>query len=80
MTVKGQQEVQARSRALRTFFQGLLVDVILVVAISLFNITSSDDFEWSGMYWSAYGLLLLRTVIHSVASYVMTHVKKPPTT
>lgn len=72
-------EVDARSRALRTFFQGLLVDVILIVAVSLYNITGSEDFEWTGAYWAAYALLLGRTVLHSVASYIMTHVKKPPT-
>lgn len=73
-------ESDARSRALRTFFQGLGVDILLIVAVSLFNVTSSADFEWTGAYWSAYALLLSRTVLHSVASYIMTHVKKPPVT
>lgn len=69
----------AQSRAIRTFFQGLAIDVFLVIAASLYGVTSSDDFEWTGAYWGTYAILLGRTVIHTVASYVMAHVKKPPT-
>lgn len=70
-------KADAKSRAVRTFLQGLAIDVILVVSASLYGVTSSDDFKWTGAYWGTYALLLSRTVLHTIASYVMAHVKKP---
>jgi hypothetical protein len=69
----------ARNRALRTFLQGLAVDTSIVIALVLYNATSSNDFSFNGTYWAGVGVLLARNVIHSAASYVMRYFKAPPT-
>lgn len=71
-------KTDARSRALRTFAQGLGVDALLVASLVLYNATSSNDFSWNGTYWAGIGLLIARTVIHSATSYIMRHFKAPP--
>jgi hypothetical protein len=72
------KKVDAKSRALRTFFQGLAVDGILVLSVVMYNATSSNDFSWNGTYWSGLLLLVARTLIHSAASYAMRYFKSPP--
>lgn len=66
----------ARSRASRTFFQGLIIDVgtgLLVTLASALNVI-----EWSWPYWAALGLLLAKTLIQSLAASIMRRVIPPP--
>lgn len=66
----------AGNRAWRTFVQGLLVD--LVVAVSLAVSTSIADVAWTRVYWAGLGLLVVKTVAQSAASYIARHITPPP--
>lgn len=63
-------ERDARNRALRTFLQGLGLDVLAAVALFLFNAFSTAD-EWGDLDWKLLGFLLAKTVTTTAASYVM---------
>lgn len=66
----------ARSRAWRTFLQGLVIDVgtgLLVTLASAFNVI-----EWSWPYWAALGLLLAKTLLQSLIASIMRRVIPPP--
>jgi hypothetical protein len=65
-------EGDARNRALRTFLQGLAVDVLLTVALVVYDATSSENVQWRLI-----PLLLAKSVLTSAASYVMRKVKPP---
>lgn len=62
-------EAQARRNALRTFVQGLAIDVAVAAAILVAQLVSSPLEEWQG--WTAVGIALARTVLGAAASYVM---------
>lgn len=69
-------EVQAhlredgRNRALRTFLQGLGVDVGIAVALLVTTVLGESS-EWGDLQWAALGFTLTKTVLVTVASYVM---------
>ena len=67
-------ETDAVSRALRTFVQGLLTDVllavVLVVSDALRETTETID-------WRLLGLATLKTAAMTAASYVMRKVAPP---
>ena len=67
----------AKSRALRTFVQGLAVDVATTVV--LVGATSLGDLHWTKVYWLAEAALLGKTAITAGISYVMRFVKPPAT-
>lgn len=67
----------ARNRAVRTFLQGLAVDVVLAVAVALSAALADPGFAWSAGYWRLLGLSLAKTVLMTVAAYVM-RLKVPP--
>lgn len=68
----------AWNRAIRTFAQGLLVDVAATVVAVLVAYMSSGV-EWTTEYWYALGGLLIKTVVTSVISYAARKVTPPPT-
>lgn len=66
----------ASNRALRTFVVGLLIDVAVAVALVLVAATGAAEPNWQVL-----PALLLKTVVHSAASYVLrlkTTVMAPP--
>ncbi len=68
-------EDDARNRALRTFVQGLGLDV--AVALSVFLAASFTDIQWTREYWVALGLTAARTVLLAAVSYVARKVVPP---
>lgn len=60
-------ERDARNRALRTFLQGLGIDVLVAIAIVTQGVASSND----PILWPVVGASLARSVAQAVASYVM---------
>ncbi len=59
----------ARNRALRTFVQGLGIDVLVAIAIVIAQVASQPLEAWQG--WLAIGISLARSVAQAAASYVM---------
>ena len=60
----------ARNRALRTFVQGLVVDVVVAVAVILLpQLASAHSF--ADLNWGLLAFLLAKTVVVSGLSYVM---------
>lgn len=66
----------ARNRALRTFWQGLGIDVLIAVAAVLLAWADTADLT-SREAWAALGLLLAKTLLITAASFVM-RLKMPP--
>lgn len=64
----------ARNRAIRTVIQGLLTDVLVAVALVVYDAlqTSSEHIEWKLLAMS-----VAKTALITVASYVMRKVKPP---
>ena len=60
----------ARNRALRTFVQGLAVDVLVALALVVTTVFSSAQ-GWDDIEWSIVGFLVAKTVAVTAASYVM---------
>jgi hypothetical protein len=65
----------ARERAVRTFFQGLGIDV--GVALLLVLATTFTDIDWTGAYWTTLGLLLAKTFLQSVVSNLVRRLVPP---
>ncbi|MCW2674774.1 MAG: hypothetical protein JWP14_3363 [Frankiales bacterium] len=59
----------ARNRALRTFLQGLGIDVLVASAVVVAQVAASPLESWQG--WAAVGISLSRSVAQAAASYVM---------
>lgn len=68
----------ARNRALRTFAQGLLVDVAGALVLAVGPALAGADFAWTRGYWAAVGMLAAKTAIQSVVAYVSRTVVPPP--
>jgi hypothetical protein len=65
----------ATERSLRSFAQGLALD--LVVAVTLVLATGFGAIEWTPTYWKALGLTLAKSVLQALVSYVMRVVVEP---
>lgn len=66
----------ARSRALRTFAQGLALDVgVAVVSVAA---TALGDVRWTKAWWTLLGGLLVKTAVQSGVAYVQRRVGRPP--
>lgn len=63
-------EADAKNRAWRTFLQGLGVDVVVAIAAAVLLWLPDADVS-SGEAWGAIGLVLAKTLIQTVAAYVM---------
>lgn len=68
----------AWNRAVRTFVQGLLVDVGAVV-VAVLVATLSEGVEWTSEYWMGVGALLIKTCVTAVVSYAARKFAPPPT-
>lgn len=64
----------ARNRAIRTVIQGLLTDVLVAVAIVVYDAlqTSAHSPDWKLL-----GMSVVKTVMITVASYVMRKLRPP---
>ncbi|MDG4784367.1 hypothetical protein O7626_41135 [Micromonospora sp. WMMD1102] len=66
--VPASASADAKNRAFRTFWQGLLVDVGAVLAAVL--VVALGDIQWTETYWIGVASLVGKTVITAVVSYV----------
>lgn len=62
----------ARNRALRSFIQGLAVDVGVAVAFVVYDATSSDEPDYR-LLWAT----LIKTALQTAAAYVMRRFVDP---
>lgn len=58
----------ARNRALRTFLQGLGIDLLAAVAVTVYTVVSTGP---NVVAWSVLGAAVCKTLLTSGASYVM---------
>jgi hypothetical protein len=65
----------ARSRALRTLAQGLALDVAAAVVAIL--AAALADVHWTRAWWTALGLLIVKTAIQTGVAYVARRVLPP---
>lgn len=65
----------AKNRAIRSFFQGLGIDVGIAVVLLL--VLAFDDIQWTQTYWLALAASLGRTILQSAVSYVSRVYVKP---
>ncbi len=68
-------EADAKSRAWRTFAQGLFLDVAAVLAVVL--ATASTNVEWTVEYWYGIGALAAKTIVQTAVAYVARKVLPP---
>lgn len=66
----------AMNRAVRTFLQGLWVDVSAALAVAL--AVGLTDVRWTKEYWIAFAVMLGKTVAIAVVSYAYRLLKPPP--
>jgi hypothetical protein len=69
------KERDARERAVRSFLWGLLTDLGIGIVAAL--LTISGTIEWTAEYWQGVGLLLSKTAIQSVITYLGRKIIKP---
>lgn len=65
----------ARSRALRTFLQGLALDVLLAVCLVVYEAMTAAEPDWRLLL-----LTLAKTVLTTAAAYVMRRFGRAPAT
>lgn len=65
-------EADARNRALRTFLQGLAIDVLLAVCLVVYQGLESESVDYRLLL-----LTLLKTALMTAASYVMRKLSPP---
>src|SRR5690606_37574706 len=67
-----EDKADAKSRSLRTFFQNILIDVVLILGPVLYSVTDAGIEAWtSPMYWQAVGLTVGKTLVQIVLAYAM---------
>lgn len=70
VTNKALLKADAKNRALRSFLQGLGIDVAVAVALVLLTVFKDAD-SWGAVQWTILSFTLFKTVVQSCASYVM---------
>lgn len=60
--------VDARNRALRTFLQGLAWDLLTAVAVVVYTVAATGG---DAIAWGVLGAAIVKTLLTTVASYVM---------
>ncbi len=65
----------ARNRALRTFAQGLALDLLAALVVVLLPAVTS--IEWTSAYWLALLASLGRSLVQALVSYVARYVVPP---
>lgn len=68
----------ALDRAANTLWQGVGVDAVAMVGLGMTDLLSTADVT-SGMFWGALGVLVLKSVLTSAATY-MVRIKRPAAT
>ncbi|PWR05177.1 hypothetical protein DKT68_28270 [Micromonospora acroterricola] len=71
-------KADARNRAIRTFVQGLITDVLIAVLPVLYEAVSDWDGAFTSEYWTVVGISVLKTLAIAVVSYVMRLQRTPP--
>jgi hypothetical protein len=66
-------ETDARNRAVRSFLQGLAIDVAVSIAGVLYAVTQGSD----PIVWTVVAAGLPRTIVQSLAAYVMRRFLDP---
>jgi hypothetical protein len=66
----------ASNRALRTFLQGLGLDMLVAVLL-VFKTVFNDADSWSELEWLAIGFTLAKTLAQTIYSYVMRRYLDP---
>lgn len=64
-------------RAVRTLWQGFIVDALAAIGLGLGTLLATGDLT-SRLFWSALGLLVLKSLLTSLASYLarLSHAPK----
>lgn len=68
--------LDASNRAVRSFIQGLAIDVAVAVAMWAVTVVN-DAAEWGDVQWAIVGFTLAKTLVQSVAAYVMRRYLDP---
>lgn len=68
-------EVDARNRAWRTFVQGLGIDVLAAVVVTLLPMVTV--LEWSLAWWLALGLAVSRSALGALVAYLARKLVTP---
>lgn len=77
LPVPAPANVDARSRAWRTFLQGLIAAV--VVAVGPVVATAAGGIHWTREYWIGLGVLAGNAAVAAAVAYVMRFLKPPST-
>jgi hypothetical protein len=77
LPVPAPANIDARSRALRTFVQGLISAVL--VAVGPVVAVAFGGLQWTKEYWLGVGVLVGSAVVTACVSYVMRYLKPPST-
>jgi len=60
----------ATNRAVRTFIQGLAIDVGVALAVLLWTVFSNAN-TWGDLEWKIIAFSVLKTILTSIASFIM---------
>ncbi|OLE22366.1 MAG: hypothetical protein AUG49_19310 [Catenulispora sp. 13_1_20CM_3_70_7] len=67
-------QADARNRAVRTFLQGLGIDVAAGVVLAVGPALADAHFAWTGPYWATLGALAAKTAVQTAVAYVASKV------
>lgn len=70
-------KADALQRAARTLWQGIRLDVLGAIGVGLAILLVDTDVT-SGVFWGALGVLVLKSLLMSVAAYLQRLHKAPP--
>lgn len=68
----------ARNRAFRTFMQGLVVDIIAALSITVLPALAGSEFVFSRVYFTTLAILVGKTVVVTAVSYIARKLLPPP--
>jgi hypothetical protein len=63
------READARNRMSRTFWQGLLIDIVVMLTVTVGPLLISSSFAFTKTYWVMVGTSAAKTIISSIVSY-----------
>lgn len=78
LPVPAPAHIDARSRAWRTFLQGLITAVLVAVG-PIVAVAVGGGIKWTKEYWLGLGLLVGAAAVSAAVAYVMRFVKPPVT-
>jgi hypothetical protein len=68
--------IDAKNRATRVAIQGLFIDLCVTVVLILWTAFAQAG-GWSDLQWALIGFTIAKTVVQSIASYVMRRYLDP---